>query len=73
MAKFVCVLGLCMLLSACFNSSNTISGGELSLGERLGDLKQALDQGALTEAEYTQAKAMLLDLDAMCAAQTVTD
>ena len=52
---------LLFCLGGCVNEANNILNlGSVSLGQQLIDLKQALDEGAMTEAEYEQAKRSIL-------------
>lgn len=54
-------------LTGCWNGENVhISLGDVSLGQQLLDLKSALDNDAITEAEYDTTKETLLALNALC-------
>ena len=51
----------CLWLSGCFVHSDTSSDHKLpTVGEELCDLKEARDDGALTEPEYDEARQRLL-------------
>ena len=57
----VCCALLLLCLSGCFNEGkNVLQLGSATIGQQLIDLKQALDEGAMTEAEYVKAKAGIL-------------
>jgi hypothetical protein len=62
------VLVACLaLLAGCFNGGNTnISLGDVSLGQQLIDLKRALDEGAITEDEYEDAREQLMASMNLC-------
>lgn len=61
------VLAVLVLLGGCFNGGNSnVHLGDVSLGQQLIDLQRALDEGAITEAEFADAKASLLSLTALC-------
>ncbi len=54
-------------LAGCWNGENVaIRLGDVSLGQQLIDLKKAIEGGAMTEAEYTQVRAQLMDLSNLC-------
>ncbi|MEQ8857948.1 MAG: SHOCT domain-containing protein [Pseudomonadales bacterium] len=61
------LLAVLVMLGGCFNGGNTaVRLGDVSLGQQLIDLKRALDEGAMTDEEYTQARQSLLSLAALC-------
>jgi len=56
-------LGLCVLLTGCFNqASTTVDLGSVSLGQQLMDLKKARDTNSLSNEEYEKARAALMFL-----------
>jgi hypothetical protein len=53
--------------TGCWNSENqSIHLGDVSLGQQLIDLKEALDADALTQDEYDTAHALLLSGARLC-------
>lgn len=66
MRRLLPVVGL-VLLTGCYNGDvNNIRLGDVSLGQQLIDLKSALDAGAMSQAEYDDARASLLSLSTAC-------
>lgn len=62
------VMAMLLLLSGCFNTDDSVNvrWGDVSVGQQLMDLKHALDEGAVTAAEYESTKAALLSLAELC-------
>jgi len=62
------LLAASLLLSAgCWNGDvSNIHLGDVSLGRQLIDLKQALEETAISQAEYDAAKEKLIALNARC-------
>ena len=57
------LLGLLLGLSGCFNDGKqVIDLGSVSIGQQLLDLKAAHDAGAISDAEYADAKASFLNI-----------
>jgi hypothetical protein len=64
---------LLLSVAGCWNSPQATTNyhfGDVSLGQQLIDLRRALDDDALTNAEYEQAKAALLALYERCGARS---
>ena len=58
---------LLVLLGGCFNGGNSnISLGDVSLGQQLIDLQRALDEGAISEDEYEEAREALMAAMDLC-------
>lgn len=57
----------CLLIVGCWNGRNHhIRLGDVSIGQQLIDLKSALDQRAMTKAEYDKVRLVLLSIDGIC-------
>ena len=66
-ARAAIAMSLLVVLAGCWNGGNmAVSLGDVSLGQQLIDLKRALEQEAITEAEYQEAKDALLELSTLC-------
>ena len=59
-----------LLITGCVQENNprNLRMGDVTLGQQLIDLKQALDVNAVSEEEYKQMKAGLVAAASMCAA-----
>ncbi len=68
MYKTLLVVTLGVLLAGCIDSQNgrSIHLGDVSNGQQLIDLKAALDAEAISEKEYLELKAVLIDAAAAC-------
>jgi len=67
MQKFLLVLFVSFMLSACWNGGNVhVSLGDVSLGQQLMDLKTALDEEAISDDEYRMTKESILALADGC-------
>lgn len=68
MLKITAMLTLLLLLGGCWNDNRGIAIrlGDVSIGQQLIDLKAALDQGAMTQAEYETVRARLVELNLAC-------
>jgi len=57
-----------LLLGGCWNDNRGIAIrlGDVSIGQQLIDLKAALDQGAMTQAEYESVRTRLIELNLAC-------
>ena len=56
-----------VLLAGCFNGGNSnISLGDVSLGQQLIDLKRALEEDAISEDEYEEAREALMASMDLC-------
>lgn len=63
-----------LLLAGCYNGDvNNIRFGDVSLGQQLIDLKSAVDGGAMSEDEYQEARAALLELSDACGSLEASD
>ena len=60
LVRFVIVSFLCASLSACWAHSET-KNKSVTLGQELIDLKKALDEGAITQDQYDDAREDLVD------------
>ena len=60
------LLAMTLMLSGCWNGHSAINFGDHSIGDQLIDLKKALDEGAISEAEFEQTKANLLEMVNQC-------
>ena len=61
MAKSLLLTAALLLLAGCWNGT-AISFGDSTLGEQLIDLQRARDAGAITDEEFNETKAALLNL-----------
>ena len=62
-------IGAFALLAGCWNGDNVaLRLGDVSLGRQLIDLKSALDEGAMSEEEYTRVRAALMATADACGA-----
>jgi len=65
--RLAVLLALILSAAGCFNGGNSnISLGDVSLGQQLIDLKRALEEDALTEAEYEAARESLMASMQLC-------
>jgi hypothetical protein len=56
-----------MLTGGCWNGDNdTISLGSVSIGQQMIDLQAALEQDAISQAEYDRLKSALMSIDGIC-------
>lgn len=60
------LLSTTFMLTGCWNGHSVVNFGDHSLGDQLIDLKKALDEGAISETEFTQTKANLLEMVNQC-------
>ncbi len=61
------ILMACLVAVGCWNGENVqVRLGDVSIGRQLIDLKAALDQGAMTKAEYDRVRILLLSLGQVC-------
>jgi len=61
------LLSVLVVVAGCFNGGNSnISLGDVSLGQQLIDLKRALEEEAISEAEYLEAKEELMASMDLC-------
>ena len=59
----VLLLLACLMGMGCWNGENVhVRLGDVSIGRQLIDLKAALEQGAMTKAEYDRVRPLLLSL-----------
>ena len=63
-------LATALLLTSCIQENNprNLAMGDVSLGQQLIDLKRARAEEAITESEYVEMKAHLVNAASMCAA-----
>jgi len=68
MLRMTATLIVLLLLGGCWNDNRGIAIrlGDVSIGQQLIDLKAALDQGAMTQAEYESVRARLIELNLAC-------
>jgi hypothetical protein len=67
MAKALPLAASLLLAGGCWNGDNdSINLGNVSLGQQMIDLKAALEQGAISRAEYDRLKGTLLSIDSVC-------
>lgn len=67
MIRAVLLTFVVVFSSGCWNGENqSLHLGDVSLGQQLIDLKRALDEDALTQAEYDTAHALLLSGADLC-------
>ena len=59
--KLIGILVGALLLGGCWNGDN-VKMGDVSIGQQMIDLKRALDQQAITEAEYQRLKTEVMSL-----------
>ena len=57
-------ISLCLLLTGCFNQGgeSSVNLGSVSVGQQLIDLKKARDTNSISNSEYEESKAALLNL-----------
>ena len=62
--RTLAMIALLVGLTGCWNEPRNISirFGDVSLGQQMIDLKRAFEEQALTEEEYEQARAALLEM-----------
>lgn len=68
MLRITATLTLLLLLGGCWNDNRGIAIrlGDVSIGQQLIDLKAALEQGAMTQAEYERVRTRLVELNLAC-------
>ena len=65
--RIFAILLLAGVSSGCWNGDvSNVHLANISLGQQLIDLKQALDEEAISEAEYDAAREKLISLYAIC-------
>ncbi len=63
----VSLIVLCTTLSGCWNGDvSNVRLANVSLGQQLIDLKRALEEEALSEDEFEEAREKLINLYAVC-------
>ena len=63
--KSIGILAGVLLLGGCWNGDD-VKMGDVSIGRQMIDLKQALDQQAITAAEYQRLKTEIMNLTGAC-------
>lgn len=73
--KLVILAAMVVCLSSCVQENNprNLRLGNITIGQQLIDLKEALDKGAVSESEYNQIKENLVSASSMCAAAEQDD
>lgn len=68
MTKWVAVLPLLLALGGCWNENvaTNVRMGDVSIGQQMIDLKRALDEGAISEAEHARLRDALMNLSELC-------
>ena len=66
--KMLFLVALVPFLQGCWNADNAkeIHFGDVTIGKQMIDLKQALEEGAITEDEHAQLKQALMSLVSSC-------
>ncbi len=67
MTRAILLVATICALTGCWNGGNfKIDLGHVSVGQQMIDLKKALEDGAMSQAEYDETKATLLLLNSGC-------
>lgn len=61
MNKVILVIGISLLLGACYNSERSETNINTTFGQELTDLKKALDNGAIDDKQYQKIVNKLAD------------
>ena len=64
--ELICIFTGVLLLGGCWNDNTNVRMGDVSIGQQMIDLKQALDQQAISEAEYQRLKTQIMSLAEAC-------
>jgi hypothetical protein len=73
--KPLILIVLAPFLQGCWNADNAreIHFGDVSIGRQMIDLKQALEEGAITVDEHAQLKQALMSFDMSCDSEDSDD